>query len=272
MLRWGVLALLLANVLFWAWSRGWLGVSPGPQREPWRMEQQVRPDSVKLLPPSSLPAAAAASAPMTPASGASSSMAGAAQAASGAASAGAPAASAASATGATVVALACFESPPLEPAALQAVEQALLAVLPARGWIRASRETAPQHAVVVGPLAGPDALQKKREELTRLRVGFEELRLPANAGTGLALGRYESPAAAQAALDGFAQRGVRTARVLLLRGAGTETRLRIENASPAQADALRAFRAPALGNAGLAACSAAPAALSASAAVPAGSR
>ena len=260
MLRWGVLALLLANVLFWAWSRGWLGVAPGPQREPWRLEQQVRPDSVRLLPPDSVPQAAA-SAPQAAASSASAAS-GPASAASGAVAAGSPAASAASAAGAGAAALACFESAPLEPAALQATEQALLAVLPARGWIRAARETPPQHAVVLGPLTGADAMQKKREELTRLRVGFEEVRLPGNAGAGLALGRYETPSAAQAALDGFAQRGVRTARVLLLRPAGTETRLRIDNATPAQADALRAFKAPSLGSAGLSACGSAPAASS----------
>lgn len=260
MLRWGVLALLLANGLFWAWSRGWLGVAPGPQREPWRLEQQVRPESVRLVPPGAVPPAAA-SAPQAAVSSASAPF-GPASAASGAVAA----ASAASAGGAGAAALACFESAPLEPAALQATEQALLAVLPARGWIRAARETPPQHAVVLGPLTGADAMQKKREELTRLRVGFEEVRLPGNAGAGLALGRYETPSAAQAALDGFAQRGVRTARVLLLRPAGTETRLRIDNATPAQADALRAFKAPSLGSAGLSACGSSPAATSAASA------
>lgn len=262
MLRWAVLALLLANGLFWAWSQGWLGVTPGPQREPWRMEQQVRADSVRLLPPDSVPPATAASAALAAASAASAASApfGAPSSAPSSAPAGAasgalaPASAALAASAAVKAALACFESPPLEPAALLATEQALVAVLPARGWIRASRETPPQHAVVVGPLGGRDAVQKKREELTRLRVGAEEVRLPGDAGTGLALGRYETPAAAQAALDGFAQRGVRTARVLLLRGAGTETRLRIENVTPVQADALRAFRAPSLGTGGLVAC------------------
>lgn len=236
MLRWLVLALLLANTLYFAWSQGWLGLGGGPAaaREPWRVQQQVRPDRVRVLPPDTVVPAPPVVAPALPASAAAS-------AAQGAAS------------GADAV-LACFESAPLAPAGLDAAEQALATVLPARGWIRASRELPSPHAVVIGPLAR-DALPKKREELTRLRVSFEELRLPGNeGGAGLSLGRYESAAAAQAALEGLAQRGVRTARVLALREPGSETRLRIENATPAQAEALRALRSPALGAQGLRPC------------------
>lgn len=243
MLRWLAFALLLANALFWAWSQGWLsplfGPAPGAPREPWRLQQQLRPESVRVLPPGAAPPAPSASA----ASAASA-------AAGGAAGTAGP-----EGTASAAAVLACFESAPLTPTALDAAEQALAAVLPARGWIRASRETPPQHAVVLGPLAR-DALQKKRDELTRLKVGFEELRLPADAGAGLALGRYESPSAAQAALEGFGQRGVRTARVVALREAGNETRLRIENATPAQGEALRALKVPALGAQGLLPCGA----------------
>jgi hypothetical protein len=238
MLRWLVLALFIANALYFAWSLGWLGLGGGPAatREPWRVQQQVRPDLVRVLPPDTVVPAPPGS-PATPALPASA----AASAVVGAASA-------------PESALACFESAPLAPGGLDAAEQALAAVLPARGWIRASRELPPPHVVVIGPLAR-DALPKKREELTRLRVGFEELRLPGNeGGAGLSLGRYESAAAAQAALESLAQRGVRTARVLALRETGTETRLRIENATPAQAEALRALRSPALGAQGLLPC------------------
>lgn len=229
MLRWLVLALLLANALFFSWSQGWLspllGAAPGAAREPWRLQQQVRPETVRVLPPgAALPVSSAASA---------------ASGAAGAASA--------------AIALACFESAPLEPAALEAAEQALASVLPPRGWIRAARDTLPQHAVVLGPLPR-DALPKKREELARLRLPAEELRLPNDGGAALALGRYESAAAAQAALEGFVQRGVRTGRVVQLAGPGRETRLRVENATPAQAEALRALKAPGLGAPGLVAC------------------
>jgi hypothetical protein len=246
MLRWLVLALVLANALFLAWSQGWLSpwlvAGPGASREPWRLQQQLRPETVRVLPPGSVPPVPASAPPI-------------AASAASAAAASAPAAEAAAGT-----ALACFESAPLAAADLDAAEQALALVLPARGWIRASRETPPQQVVAIGPLAR-EALAKKREELKRLGVAFEAGRLPGNeGGAALLLGRYESAAAAQSALDAFAQRGVRTARVLALREPGRETRLRIENATPAQAGALRALTSPALGAAGLMPCSPPPAA------------
>lgn len=55
MLRLLVAALLLANLLFFAWSRGWLdqviGVPAQGDREPQRLASQVRPELVRLLPP-----------------------------------------------------------------------------------------------------------------------------------------------------------------------------------------------------------------------------
>lgn len=58
MLRVLVLVLLLANALFFAWSRGWLGPPPRHgEREPERLAAQVRPESLRLLPPASATAA-----------------------------------------------------------------------------------------------------------------------------------------------------------------------------------------------------------------------
>jgi hypothetical protein len=219
MLRWLALALLLANLLYWAWGRGWLaplGFMPVAQRDDSRWSQQVRPDLVRVLPPSQAPAPAPAASAPPPS-------------------------------------LACLESEALPGAQLEAAEQALAALLPERGWIRVSRETPAQYGVVIGPLAR-DALAKKVEELARLRVGAEEARLPGDEGAGLVLGRLDSQAAAQSALDALAQRGVRTARVLRLREAQTEQRLRIENLPPDKAEALRALKAAALGAGGLVAC------------------
>lgn len=56
MLRLLVLVLVMANVAYFAWSRGHLSglVSVAPdQREPQRLAQQVRPEVVRLLPPGS---------------------------------------------------------------------------------------------------------------------------------------------------------------------------------------------------------------------------
>ena len=55
MLRRVVLALLLANLAFFAWTQGWLdavtGVSPTGNREPERVQRQVRPEAVKIVVP-----------------------------------------------------------------------------------------------------------------------------------------------------------------------------------------------------------------------------
>jgi hypothetical protein len=57
MLRWAVLLLVVANGLFFAWSRGWLGDPPGNDaREPERVARQIRPEAVRVL---AAPAAAA---------------------------------------------------------------------------------------------------------------------------------------------------------------------------------------------------------------------
>lgn len=222
MLRWLVVALLLANLAFWSWSEGWLrpliGLGPTVQRESTRLAEQVQPDSVRVL------SAAAASAALAAASAAQ--------------------ANQESMTAAQRAALKCLEAGPFPPAGLEAAEQVLAGALPARGWIRVSRDVTAQFVVFIGPLAGRDAMQKKLAELNALRVGHEELRLPGERDPGLALSRHDTREAAQAALDALIKRGVRSARVAVLREANTEWRLRVDNAAPAQADQLRALSLP----------------------------
>ena len=46
------LALVLVNLLFWAWSHGGLrvfGWGPSDPREPQRVEEQLRPEVLRLL-------------------------------------------------------------------------------------------------------------------------------------------------------------------------------------------------------------------------------
>ena len=226
MLRLLVAVLLLANLGLWAWSTGALqalGLAPQQERDPARVGQQVRADAVQVL----APAAAAAAL-------------GAVGAASATASPGA-------------VAGLCLEAGPFAPAAVEAAERALAAAaLPAGTWVRVNQELGAQFAVVLGPLVGTDAVQKKSEELGRLRLTFELLELPAtdtgaSAQPGFALGRYDSRGAADAALAGFSQRGVRTARVTVLRPATSVTRLRVDPATPAIAGQLRSLGGTALG-------------------------
>lgn len=235
MLRALVAVLLLANLGFWAWSAGafnGLGWGPTPERDPTRLAQQVRPDAVRVLAPTAATAAVGA--------------------ASGALAPANP-----SARGASL----CLEAGPFAPGAIEAAERALIAAaLPEGSWVRANHDVGVWYAVVLGPFGNREALQKKREELARLRLPLEVLDLPGDgagspAQAGFALGRYDSRDAADAALAAFNQRGVRTARVALLRPAGSESRLRVENATPAQAEQLRALSGGALG-AGFVPCAA----------------
>jgi hypothetical protein len=47
------IVLVLANLLFWAWTQGHLrllGLGPTPVEEPQRLQQQVNPDGLTLRP------------------------------------------------------------------------------------------------------------------------------------------------------------------------------------------------------------------------------
>jgi hypothetical protein len=61
MIKWLALVLVLANVAFWGWTQGWGGPAwPPPearQREPARLQQQVRPESITVLSPRAASAA-----------------------------------------------------------------------------------------------------------------------------------------------------------------------------------------------------------------------
>jgi hypothetical protein len=232
MWRWIVVLLLAANALYFAFGRGWLaplGLAPVVQRDPARLTQQVRPQLLRVLPPSAVGPPVPAAPP---------------------ASAAAPATSGNGASDATpAVALACLETDPLSDDALGAAESLLATALPTRGWVRVAQESPPQYAVVIGPLAGRDALQKKVDELARLRVAAEPIKLAVDGANSnhVALGRYEQDSAAQAALQSVALRGVRTARVALLRAAQPGARLRLDNLAPDPAQALRGLVSPSLG-------------------------
>ena len=75
MLRAVVVALLLANLGFWAWRSGAfeaLGLGPSSERDPARLAQQVQPEAVRVVPAAMAAATLrAASAPLGSATAAS---------------------------------------------------------------------------------------------------------------------------------------------------------------------------------------------------------
>ena len=233
MLRALVLALLLANVAFYAWTQGWLdavvGVRATGDREPERLARQVRPEIVRIVP---------ASAASEPAAGA----------------------------------LACLEAGPFADAELAAAQAAAQAALPSAGWTTVPAAAPGAWIVYMGPYPNRAALSQKEDELKRRALAYEELRdnpalapgpslgLSLGQSLGLSLGRYDQRTSATDALQRLVQQGVRSAHVIELAAPPARHWLRIENADAALAAQLAALKAPAFGN-GFAACAAkAPAA------------
>jgi hypothetical protein len=178
MLRLIVLLLLLANAGFYAWSQGLLlawGIGPAQQSEPQRLQQQVQPGSLRVLGPEELRRIE------------------------------------------TQVAQAprppeCLATPILDETQLASVRP-LVEAWPAGSW-RVEQVTEPGRWIIyMGKYPGVEQVARKRAELRQLGISFEA---PANPELepGLSLGGFASEAAATQQLNGLAERGVRTARVL----------------------------------------------------------
>jgi len=215
MLRALILALLLANLAFFAWTQGWLdsfvGVRSIGDREPERLQRQVRPELINILP-------------------------------AGAASEAAP------------VTLACFEAGPFSDAEIGAAQAAAQSALPAGSWVAVNTEQPGTWLVYMGRYANREALTKKEDELKRRKAPYEEISAPPALAPGLSLGRFEQRAAAATALEQFTQQGIRTARVVELVPASNRHVLRAEKVDTALAAQLVALKADALGK-GFAQCS-----------------
>ena len=178
MLRLFVLVLLLANAGFYAWSQGLLlawGLGPSQQSEPQRLQQQVRPEAVQVIPGDELRRVeqVAAQAPRPPE---------------------------------------CLQTQALDDAQVGPLRSALEA-WPAGSWTLDTVTEPPRWIVYMGKYAGVEQVARKRAELRQLGVSFEALSNP-ELEPGLSLGSYANEAAAAAQLPTLAERGVRTARVV----------------------------------------------------------
>ncbi|HEY0820478.1 MAG TPA: hypothetical protein VGD46_16950 [Rhizobacter sp.] len=219
MLRLLVVLLLLANVAFYAWTQGMLdnvvGVRAQGDREPERLNRQVRPETIRVLPASAVTLAAVS----------------------------------------TEAPPACLEAGPYTPAQIAAAEGVLQTVLPAGSWASLKTEAPAVWIVYMGKYSNRESMQKKADELRRLKIPFEELRngSPELEG-GLALGRYDNRAAADKALAEVTQRGVRTARVMPLTPPVVTHSLRVERADATLQARLAGLRAEALQGKTFSAC------------------
>ena len=221
MLRPLVVMLLLANIAFFAWARGWLGAPPHhAEREPERLLAQVRPDVLTVLPPGTATAAVQE---------------------------------------ARAAALQCLEAGPFADAAINAAEAAIApASLPDGSWARVdAAASAPRWLVFAGRY--PEAaLRKSREDdLRQLNLNFELINTPPDLAPGLVLSRHTSRDDAQAWLNARSAMPLRGVRVLQLPAPPAAYRLRVARADPDQAERLKVLPPDALAG-GFRPCAAKP--------------
>jgi hypothetical protein len=209
MLRAAVLLVLLGNALFFAWARGWLG--PGPQasvREPQRLAEQVRPEAVSVLPPTTATAAVQA---------------------------------------ARAAARLCLEAGPFNASDLSAAEAVLLAAqLPAEAWQRQEQPPLAPWAVYAGRYPEAPLRRSREDDLKKLGLSWELINTPPDLAPGLVLSRHTSRDAAEAWLRDSTPPGLRGARVVQLPPAGANWRLRVPNAEPDLAERLKTLAADGL--------------------------
>lgn len=271
-------ALLIANLLYFGWTMGWLdrvvGVRADGGREPERLARQVRPELVELhaadAPASAsavalAPAAASAVADVPAvAASAASEPAQAAASAPSAPSAASPASApirtaAAAASAASAPAsngnLLCLEAGPFAAADLPAAEKLLQGAWPGGSWTRRRIEGSGEWLIYMGPYPDDAWLERKKGELSRIRGGlaYEVLNAPPSLARGISLGRFASQAVAEQRLDQLRQRGIRTAKVVRSGNGPDATMLQIAEADTTVAARLAALKWPS-GKAGFSAC------------------
>jgi len=207
MLRLAVLLLLLANGAYFAWAQGWLrplGLGPLEQREPHRLEQQLKPDAVRVLPVEEsrrLELAVAATRPPE-----------------------------------------CLQAGPLEDAVAEPLKQ-LLAGWPTGSWALEAIAEPARWIVYMGKYPNAENVARKKSELRQIGVAFESLANP-DLEPGLSLGGFATEALAAQYLERLSERGVRTARVVQERAEQRGQRLKlpaVDDALRARLDELRAL-------------------------------
>ena len=212
MLRLAVIALLLANAGYYAYTQGWLrsaGLVTPEQAEPQRLQQQIRPETLKVL-----RAQGATNNPTPP-----------------------PAPAVAPAADTTAAAPAdageCLQAGIFDEKQATALRTAA-ASLPQGSWTLEPTPIPGRWMVYMGRFDDIETLDRKRAELRARKVDHD--RAGGTLELGLSLGRFASKEAAERELTNLGTKGVRTARVVQERAEAPGFTLRL----PAVNDALRA--------------------------------
>lgn len=192
--RFAFLALLLINLVFFAWAQGFFGETESG-REPQRLAAQLVPDKLRLVPSPPPPAAAPAFVPP------------AAVAQPAAAAVAPPPAPAAAA-------LACRVANDLNPAQVQTLK-AVVVRQPEWQLTVANRSGEARYEVLIAALAGKDGVDVKLKELRALGISNVPKAVADGPGKlALVFAEFSNEAAAKELLAGLADKGVKSARVV----------------------------------------------------------
>lgn len=177
MLRLTVLLLLLANAAYFAWSQRLLapwGVGPAQQSEPQRLEQQIKPQSLRILGVEEAARVEIAAPPSR--------------------------------------AQECLQAGLFEEGQLASLKK-VLAPWPAGSWLL-DPAVEPAHWIIyMGKYLNAENVGRKKSELRQIGVSFEALSNP-ELEPGLSLGGFATEAAANQQIEALSQRGVRSAKVV----------------------------------------------------------
>ena len=195
MLRALVLALLLANGLYFAWGQGLLaayGFAPARQAEPERLAQQIRPEALRLLAPGpAAPAPPTAPAANTPA----------------------PDSPATTTPNAAVAGESCLQVGVFTNKQVNALRRRLQYSLPAGSWSFESSGGLDRWIIYMGKYVSQQAMTRKSVKLDQLGISHEAPASP-SLNPGLSLGSFNTKAEAEQALAQMNERGLRSAKVV----------------------------------------------------------
>ena len=180
MLRGLVLALVLANAGYFAWTRGFLadyGFAPPIQSEPQHLAQQIRPETMHLQGVSDAPQLEKVEPP------------------------------------ALQAAVTCLQAGLFNEQQASTLRLRLQSSLPVGSWSLKSSVEPGRWIIYMGKYASEEVAAKKRTELRQRGLSFEPL-VNLELGPGLSLGHFNSQADAERELAAAVKRGVRTAKVV----------------------------------------------------------
>jgi hypothetical protein len=243
MLKWAIWLLLAGNVGYFLWSQGHLdslGMAPQEEREPERLQGQVRPEVLRLLngpagsepvplvgtPPAEAPPASAPDqAPAQPSPTQP--------------DAAPPVATAPAGT-------ACWQVGGFTASQAESLRSALaLLDWPRTAWQVNEVRSAGRWVVYMGRFEG-EQMARKKTELRDIKVEFREVNIP-SLGPGLALGTFSTEAAAEQGMQDLTKKGVRTARVAQERPESLSYSLRLPAVTAGQRSAVESMGGPLAG-------------------------